>query len=92
MPDPLLKAIKQRQENEIESFFKSPVDEQIEQLKSDRLLRALVLKLNVLGKLINTLTYEESKKLYSSVLIKLPFEKKIAVRHQIHAKRMENCL
>ena len=92
MPDPLLQAIKQRQQNDTASFLKYPVDKQIEQLKSDRLLRALVLKLNVLGKLINALTYEESKKLYSSVLIKMPFEKKMAVRHQIHAKRMENCL
>ncbi len=92
MPDSLLKAIKQRQKNEIEALFKSPVDEQIEKLKSDKLLRALVLKLNVLGKLINTLTYEESKKIYSSLLINLPFEKKIVIRHQIHAKRMENHL
>ena len=92
MPDSLLQAIKHRQQNDTASFLKYPVDKQIEQLKSDRLLRALVLKLNVLGKLLNSLTYEESKKLYSSVLIKLPVEKKIIIRHQIHAKRMENCL
>ena len=92
MPNAFLKAIQQRQEIEVKSLIKSSVEEQIEKLKSDKLLRSLVLKLTVLGKLINTLTYEESKKLYSSVLIKMPVKKKIAIRHQIHAKRMENCL
>ena len=90
LPDLISKAVKHRQRLQINALLRSSPKKRIEKLVSDQLLLENVIKLDILGNLVQNMPYQDCKNLYFTISPNLSLEKKLALRRLVHAKHFEH--